>query len=107
MKYLGEIGFYSYKSSNSSQFWISLLEVKEWCSRGLAYVLGNGKKICFWHDVWIEGCPLKICFPNLFDICNQQDWFVHRILVGVPLIYPLEEFLVLERKMNGWSYHKF
>jgi hypothetical protein len=41
-------------------------------------VLGNGKKIRFWHDV----CPLKISFHNLFEICNQQDWSVHRILVG-------------------------
>jgi hypothetical protein len=57
------------------------LEVKEQCGRGLVYVLGNGKKIRFWHDVWIEGCPLKISFHNLFEICNQQDWSVHRILV--------------------------
>jgi hypothetical protein len=80
-KYFGERGFFSYKNTNCSQFWKGLLEVKEQCRRGLAYVLGNGKKIRFWHDVWIEGCPLKISFPNLFEICNQQDWSVHRILV--------------------------
>jgi hypothetical protein len=45
-------------------------------------MLGNGKKIRFWHDVWIGGCPLKIAFPNIFVICNQQAWTVHRTLEG-------------------------
>lgn len=44
------------------------------------YILGNGKKIRFWHDVWIGGCPLKIAFSNIFEISNQQEWTVCRIL---------------------------
>lgn len=38
--------------------------------------IGNGKKIIFWHDVWLDECPLKIKFPKLFRICRQQDWSV-------------------------------
>jgi hypothetical protein len=26
-----------------------------------------------------QGCPLKIVFPHLFEICNQQDWSVRRV----------------------------
>jgi hypothetical protein len=44
------------------------------------YILGNGEKIRFWHDVWIGGCPLKIAYPNIFEISNQQEWTVRRIL---------------------------
>jgi hypothetical protein len=40
------------------------------------------KKIRFWHDVWIGGCPLKIAFTNIYLICNQQTWTVHRSLEG-------------------------
>lgn len=82
-KYLGERGFFSCDSNSCSQFWRGLLEVKEWCSRGLVYLLGGGKKIRFWYDVWVGGCPLNLVFPNIFDICNQQEGTVHRILSNI------------------------
>jgi hypothetical protein len=72
-KYLGDDGFFSYHRSNGSQFWKSLQEVKNSFWRGLKYVIGNGTKARLWHDTWVEGCPLKISFPRLFEICNHQE----------------------------------
>lgn len=47
-------------------------------------VVGNGLKIQFWLDVWLDGYPLKKLYPNLFsleaskgclvaDRCRQRD----------------------------------
>jgi mannosylglycoprotein endo-beta-mannosidase len=55
------------------------LGIKEECKRGFKYIVGDGRKIRFWRDIWSGGCPLKIVFPHLFDICNQHDWSVRRV----------------------------
>jgi hypothetical protein len=47
--------------------------------RGFMYIVGDGKKARFRHDVWVGECPLKIAFPHLFEICNHQDWSFQRV----------------------------
>jgi hypothetical protein len=56
------------------------MSVREDVVRGLTYILGDGKKIRFWLDVWRDNCALKVTFPRLFEICNQQEWSVARVL---------------------------
>jgi hypothetical protein len=34
----------------------------------------------FWLDTWAGECPLKITFQYIFAICNQQEWYVNRVL---------------------------
>ena len=41
--------------------------------------LGNGKNIDFWHDVWCGPLSLKDRFPNLYNICFDQECSVHTI----------------------------
>nr|TKW22550.1 hypothetical protein SEVIR_4G236000v2 [Setaria viridis] len=79
-KYLGHKGFYSCRKSGGSQFWRGLQEVQECCQRGLVYIVGDGNKTRFWQDVWKGACPLKIAFPGLYEICNQQSWTVAEVL---------------------------
>jgi hypothetical protein len=50
------------------------------CSKGLKYIVGNGKRTRFWLDTWARECPLKITIPSIFTICNQQEWSIHRVL---------------------------
>jgi hypothetical protein len=38
--------------------------------------VGNGKRIRFWQDDWLDECPLKIKFPRLFKINIKQEWSV-------------------------------
>jgi hypothetical protein len=54
--------------------------VKYECDRGLKYIIGDGKRTRFWLDTWAGECPLKITFPSIFAINNQQEWSVHRVL---------------------------
>jgi hypothetical protein len=79
-KYLGEKNIFSYKTKSGSQFWKGLLAIRGEVSRGMKYILGYGRKIRFWLDTWYGGCGLDLVFPNLFKICNQQEWTIDRVL---------------------------
>jgi hypothetical protein len=56
------------------------MAIRNECARGLKYIVGNGKRTRFWLDTWAGECPLKITFPSIFTICNQQEWSAHRVL---------------------------
>ena len=36
-------------------------------------IVGNGMRTHFWGDAWCMDAPLKIIFPELFDICCDQN----------------------------------
>ncbi|KAL4316325.1 hypothetical protein AHAS_Ahas15G0273800 [Arachis hypogaea] len=38
--------------------------------------VGNGSKTWFWEDNWVQGGPLKVSFPRLFSISNQQGYVI-------------------------------
>jgi hypothetical protein len=82
-KYLRGKDFFSSNYRGASQFWKGLHEAKPFCQRGLKHILGDGKKIRFWHEVWLGDCPPKIKYGRLFSICSQQEWEVARVLEGV------------------------
>jgi hypothetical protein len=48
----------------------------------MKYIVGNGNKIRFWHEVWLRECPLRIRYEKLYNICKQQFWEVSRVLRG-------------------------
>jgi hypothetical protein len=79
-KYLVESGIFSYKKKNGSQFWKGLMSVRGDAARGIVYLIGDRKKARIWMDVWIGNCALRVHFPELFEICNQQEWTVHKVL---------------------------
>jgi len=53
-----------------------LEKAREWYEKGTRWKVGNGKKVRFWHDIWLGNCPLKIEFPRLYRINRQQDFSV-------------------------------
>jgi len=73
-KYLNDKSFCQSKQKGCSQFWQGLGKAREWYGRGTKWILGNGRKIRFWHDVWMGDCPLKTLFPRLFRISRNLDW---------------------------------
>jgi hypothetical protein len=79
-KYLGDNGIASYKRINGSQFWKGLMAVRKDISRGMVYKIGNGKNARFWQDVWIGTCALRVAFPGIYEICNQQEWTVAKVM---------------------------
>jgi hypothetical protein len=56
-----------------------LQDVKGDCFRGFRYIIRDGNKVRFWHDLWLGNYPFKIRFPHIFEVCNQQDWSVNRV----------------------------
>jgi hypothetical protein len=50
-KKIFEKGFFSSNARGASQFSKGLHEVKFTCQRGIKYIVGNEKKIWFWHEV--------------------------------------------------------
>ena len=56
-----------------SQFWRSLLDVREWYQRGRCINIRVGFQTRLWHDCWLGSCPLKISFPKLFNITSNLD----------------------------------
>lgn len=75
-KYLNDKSFCQSKQKGCSQYWQGLGKAREWYERGAKWILGNGRKVRFWHDVWMGECPLKILFPRLFRIIRNLDWSV-------------------------------
>ena len=47
----------------------------EWAnfSRNISYVVGNGVKVRFWHDLWCDIMPLKKAYLELFSITCDRD----------------------------------
>lgn len=65
----------------ASQFWKSIHKVKSIFNWGASYKLGNGRRTYFWHDVWLDDCPLKIKFALLYRTCSDLDIKVAECLV--------------------------
>lgn len=64
-KYLRGRSFCQTNQRGASQFWQGLGKAREWYERGTRWKLGNGKRIRFWHDVWLGTCPLNLRFPKV------------------------------------------
>ena len=39
-------------------------------------IVGNGRKVKFWKDLWCEDQALKDAFPNLFRLAINKDQWV-------------------------------
>ncbi|KAJ1276980.1 hypothetical protein BS78_05G258700 [Paspalum vaginatum] len=61
------------KRGNVSQFWQGVMNVSSWYEQGLGWKCESGALIRFWEDVWMEECPLKLCYPNLYTICQNKN----------------------------------
>ena len=43
---------------------------------GPCFIVGNGRKVKFWKDLWCEDQALKDAFPNLFRLAVNKDQWV-------------------------------
>lgn len=81
-KYLGHKCIFQIRNRKGSQFWRSLLDVREWYQRGRGVRIRAGHQTRFWHDCWLGDCPLKIRFPNIFRIVSVPDLEVAKAYVN-------------------------
>jgi hypothetical protein len=48
----------------------------------------DGSRVLFWHDVWCGELPLKILFPDLFNIaCAKEAWVEENMDIAYGVIY--------------------
>ncbi|KAH1063332.1 hypothetical protein J1N35_028319 [Gossypium stocksii] len=51
-----------------------LEEVSKWIrSESVRWVIGNGKSVLFWEDIWCGIRPLKVEFPRLFKLATVKN----------------------------------
>jgi hypothetical protein len=85
-----------------SHFWSSLLGVKDiFLSLG-KFKLDNGTQIRFWEDKWLDSQPLKIQYPNLFNIVRKKQATLANVLNSTSLNVSFRRTLV-GNKLLEWQ----
>jgi hypothetical protein len=59
--------------NDESPVWKDLLKVKHLYLRQRMMVVGDGNSADFWNDAWCGSSPFCEKFPQLFDICLDQQ----------------------------------
>jgi hypothetical protein len=72
-KYMKEGDLFKSKDTVGSQFWKSLHKMKHLFKWGAMHKVGNGKLTQFLNDVWLTSSPLRICFLELYEICDNKN----------------------------------
>ncbi|XVF81976.1 hypothetical protein PTKIN_Ptkin16aG0005800 [Pterospermum kingtungense] len=68
---------------------------------GVGYVLGDGKKISFWHQEWIPGSVLKFMFPRVYALAVDKNAIVADCGVLINKVWQWN--VVLKRRLFGWE----
>ena len=80
--------------SEESQFWASLMKVKEeFLSLG-KFDLSDGSQVRFLEDSWIRPRPLKSLFHALYNIVRKKSAYVRTVLSTTPLNMAFRRSLV-------------
>ncbi|XVF49360.1 hypothetical protein PTKIN_Ptkin04bG0005400 [Pterospermum kingtungense] len=68
---------------------------------GIGYILGDGKKILFWHHEWIHGVVLKFRFPRLFAMAVNKDATVFKS--GIFFDGEWQWNIIFRRRLFNWE----
>jgi hypothetical protein len=72
-KYLRGAGvFYSKSRPDDSPLWKDMMLLKNLYLCGRRMEVGNGA-MTIWCDSWCGQCPLKDKFPNIYNVCIEQN----------------------------------
>ena len=47
--------------------------------KGMAFVVGNGRRVKFWRDIWCRRNLLRVAFPTLFAIAASKKAWVAEV----------------------------
>jgi hypothetical protein len=70
------------RKPGDSHFWASLMNIKEEFLRWGRFRVGEGHATRFWDDRWILDRPLKVIYPNLFNIVRKRNVLVKDVMNG-------------------------
>lgn len=71
---------------NDSPIWADLLKIRNVYLQGRKNNVKNGQKTLFWQDTWLYDQPLNLLYPDLFNMCEQQNILVSQFMVNPQLI---------------------
>ena len=57
-------------------FWKAILCCWPCVSSNLSFEVGNGQRIKFWKDAWMENTPLQAAIPLLFALAASKEAWV-------------------------------
>ena len=82
-KYLGSKSLtQAVRKSGDPHFWAGLVNIKEEFLRWGRFRVGDGHATRFWDDRWILDRPLKVIYPNLFNIVRKRKALVKDVMNG-------------------------
>jgi hypothetical protein len=68
------------KKQEDSYFWKGLMNVKDTFYKFCRKKFGNGNRTSFWHDVWIGDQPFCVRFKRLWDISENRNICVDKVI---------------------------
>ncbi len=82
---------------------------------GVTYSLGDGQKVGWWTDIWMDQAPLRTLYPHIYDSVRNKNyrvkdcwgtngWKWNKIMAGFVLRSQMESDLILNLKE---SVHEF
>ncbi len=92
-----------------SQWWGSVLKTRDIFKCGASYMIGNGRIVSFWMDIWCTTSPLCTLYPRIYDCVGSKNlraeacwgangWRWGKILAGFPTTSQSDRTLVLQLK---------
>jgi hypothetical protein len=78
-KYPGASDIFASSAHGGSPFWRSLHKIKDFFKLGAQYSSGNGQRIRFLTDCWLERAPLCERFQRLFQISSDPDCLIAQV----------------------------
>lgn len=52
----------------------------------MAFKVGEGNQIRFWHDLWAGNLPLKLLYPDLFEcLVDKED--IYSSTINMHIVY--------------------
>ncbi len=92
-----------------SQWWKSVLAIRDIFKCSASFAIGDGSKACFWLDIWCGSVSLSSVFPRIFekvprktlkvrDCCGATGWKWDTILRRFAPISQSDRDLILNLK---------
>ena len=90
------------KRPGDSQFWVGLVEVKEFMLERGKFLVNNGEQTKFWEDWWTGHEPLMKQYLALYQISRSKNQTVASALGTRPLNLSFRRSLVGD-KLKMWN----
>jgi hypothetical protein len=84
-----------------SHFWRGLMHIKDEVLSLGSFDIKDGANVRFWDDTWIRDKPLKIQYPNLYNIVRETHATISKIMATSPLNISFRRALV-DNNLRDW-----